>query len=608
MKLRISNDLVLGADFVTSTQAILAKRRVGKSYVAQVQAEELLEAKQQIVAMDPTDAWWGLRSSADGKKPGYPITIFGGRHGDVPLDAMSGAALASAIVTEGFSAVISLKLFSKTERMRFAADFLETLYRENRRAMHLFIDEADTFVPQTPRSKEQSRCMEATDELVRRGGIDGVGVTLISQRAAVLNKDVLSQIDRLIALRIIARPDIEQVTRWMSVHGTTEQVRELETSLPSLEQGSAWIWTPENARFHRITIRTKHTYDSGRTPKAGERRVDPKQLAKVDLERLGRKLAEAVDRAKANDPTALKAEVARLKKANAELTAGIEREVRRQLAWIAKQPKQKSETPPKVVDKRVVAAKDLKRLENVVERMNVQIDGLGETRSKLISTRDDIVGVSAFWAGITQKQIASQPRVADEARSAPLLKPIVKHRDRVPLPSSVATKAAPQEHGLAPAHLRILSSIAWWESVGIAQPDLGGVAFAAKTSTKSSAFHNNRSRLRAGGFIDYPSAGRVCLTHAGREIAPPPTMPPTNEAIQDAILAEVTPAHGRMLRALIDEHPNEMSLEEFAKRSETSTTSSAFHNNRSWLKARGLAEYPRPGFVRAASVLFPEGQ
>jgi hypothetical protein len=136
-------------------------------------------------------------------------------------------------------------------------------------------------------------------------------------------------------------------------------------------------------------------------------------------------------------------------------------------------------------------------------------------------------------------------------------------------------------------------------------PDLGGVAFVAGTTTKSSAFDNNRSRLRAAGYIDYPSAGRVQLTDAGHVIAPPPPIPLTTEALHGAILGMLTPAHGRMLRVLIEAYPTEVPLEEFAKRSGTSTTSSAFDNNRSWLRARGLAEYPRTGYVRATQLLFP---
>ena len=65
MPLRIGKDgFTLPIELVTSTQAILARKRSGKSYTASVQAEELLRYKQQIATIDPTGAWWGLRSSA----------------------------------------------------------------------------------------------------------------------------------------------------------------------------------------------------------------------------------------------------------------------------------------------------------------------------------------------------------------------------------------------------------------------------------------------------------------------------------------------------------------------------------------------------------------
>jgi hypothetical protein len=189
--------------------------------------------------------------------------------------------------------------------------------------------------------------------------------------------------------------------------------------------------------------------------------------------------------------------------------------------------------------------------------------------------------------------------------AAPKKKPVVSKNGAAP--STNGARVGDLEVFLKPAHLRILTAIAWWESVGVPSPDLGGVAFVAKTSTKSSAFDNNRSRLRVAGYIDYPSSGRVSLTDLGRETAPPPTLPPTNEALHAAIFGKITPALGRMLRPLIDAYPGDLSLEEFAKQAGTSTTSSAFDNNRSWLKARGLAEYPRTGFVRATPLLFPEG-
>ncbi len=56
-RLRIGKDgFTLPIELVTSTQAILARKRSGKSYTASVQAEELLRHKQEIATIDPTGA------------------------------------------------------------------------------------------------------------------------------------------------------------------------------------------------------------------------------------------------------------------------------------------------------------------------------------------------------------------------------------------------------------------------------------------------------------------------------------------------------------------------------------------------------------------------
>jgi hypothetical protein len=99
MLLNIGKDgFTLPVELVTSTQAILARKRSGKSYTASVQAEELLDQKQQVAVIDPTGAWWGLKSSADGREAGYPIVVFGGDHADAPLDFGAGKAMAAALV------------------------------------------------------------------------------------------------------------------------------------------------------------------------------------------------------------------------------------------------------------------------------------------------------------------------------------------------------------------------------------------------------------------------------------------------------------------------------------------------------------------------------
>jgi len=176
-KLHISDDLSLPLDFVTQTQAILAKRGVGKSYTASVEAEELLKAGQQVVVIDPTGAWFGLKSSADGKHVGFPIAVFGGEHADVPLEEGAGEVVAQAIVERRFSAIIDLSFLRKNQRNRFMTAFLETLFRLNRVAMHLFVDEAHTIAPQKPFG-EEARMLGAIEDVVMLGRRRGLGCTL----------------------------------------------------------------------------------------------------------------------------------------------------------------------------------------------------------------------------------------------------------------------------------------------------------------------------------------------------------------------------------------------------------------------------------------------
>lgn len=605
-RLRISSSLTLPLTFVTSTQAILAKKRVGKSYTAQVQAEELLRLRQQVVVMDPTDAWWGLRSSADGKGPGYPITIFGGRHGDVPLAADSGAALAEAIVTEGFSAVISLKLFTKSERLRFAADFLETLYRINRRAMHLFIDEADVFAPQKTWEPAQARCLGATDEIVRRGGIDGVGITLITQRSAVLNKDVLSQVDQLVVLRMNHPKDMKPIRDWLGEHMDAAKIKEMMSTLASLPKGHAWVWAPELEPpiFARVVIREKWTFDSGRSPKAGERRKEPKHLAKVDLARLGAKLTESVERAKANDPKALRAELAKLK---AELVK----------AKAAKEPKPAKE---RVVEKRVefISKADVRRMEllvkkieKIVARIAVIEEHLGGELTGLrleITTITEVAGrVTRFAAssgteavprGATPKAAiaAVATKVVAAVKSAATRAMPTPARTPAPRDGSASRSSTTDDGELPPGEATTLRALIQFRA-GLEKPKLRAI-----TGYKRSSSNSYLQRLTARGYVTI-SGEKAVATAAGVAALPDAEPLPTGKELIAYWKGELPAGEWKILEILVaagGELVTNDAIDDAAKFKRSSRNSYLQR-----LKSKNLVESEGQSH-RAAYVLFEE--
>src|SRR6185503_7488933 len=211
------------------------------TYTAAVFVEEMLEAQLQVVVIDPLDVWFGLRTSADGKGDGYPIIIAGGHHGDVPLEPGAGKLLADLVVDDGVSAVFSLRHLSKQAQRDFVAAFGERLYDRkgedrHRTQLHLVIDEADAFVPQRLHPGVE-RAFGAIDTLVRRGRSSGIGTTLISQRAAVLSKDVLTQTEVLVAHQTTGPQDRKALEAWIEAHDTEGHQKEFMASLASLPRG-----------------------------------------------------------------------------------------------------------------------------------------------------------------------------------------------------------------------------------------------------------------------------------------------------------------------------------------------------------------------------------
>lgn len=310
--LRIAPDLALPLEIVTQKIAIVARTGAGKTYTATVLVEELLAAGRQVVVVDPTGAWWGLRLDADGVSPGLSVPVLGGEHGDLPLQPTAGALVADLLVDEGLSAVLDLSEFSNAEMTRFMTDFAETLYRRNRRPLHLVLDEADMFAPQRP-LPESRRMLGAIEKIVRRGRIKGLGVTMVTQRPAVLNKNVLTQAGMLIALQTTGPQDQKAIAEWARAYGTAEQQDALLGSLAALPVGTAWVWSPALSLFARVQIRRRRTFDSSATPTVEGTPVQ-RELAPVNLAALGERLAALVDQAEEDDPARLRRRITELER------------------------------------------------------------------------------------------------------------------------------------------------------------------------------------------------------------------------------------------------------------------------------------------------------
>lgn len=583
----LSPDLALPLDAVTEAFGVVGVRGSGKSYASKVLVEELTKAGLPVAIMDPLGVHWGLRSSADGERPGFPFVIFGGDHADVPLSESAGEVVADFVISERQPTVLDMSLMRKAEMRRFATAFLSRLYHRNRQPLHLVVDEADLFAPQRV---DDPTLLGAMEDIVRRGRAKGLGCTLITQRPAVISKDVLTQIGTLIALRLAGPQDRKALDEWVRANGTAEQRDELLGSLASLPTGTAWVWSPHwLGIFQKVAIRPLETFDSSATPKSGEAIVAPRAFAEVDLEALKTRIASTIERAKADDPRELRKRI-----------ADLERELK---------------TRPKIEQERIV-----ERVE--VEVVPAWVDVfVGDVRSRMAGIREQMAALDQVLSGNDEPAVPVLAGIAGKIDTKIDRPSTVNHRAVLPesvkrvaiaeLPES-RPQSRPQIRKFEPTaaisvpQQRILDALARLRGARLYQPSRQNVAALAGYSWRGGRFSNLLGELRSAGLIEYPAPNLITSTDDGLAAAGPVEPIGSLRELHDAWRAILPRPEASLMDELISRYPDAMTREELAEATGYTAAGGRFSNLLGALRSFGLAEYPGRGLVRADDVLFPE--
>ena len=289
---RIAGALPLAA--LDDRLAIIGASGSGKTYAAKGLVERLLHRGARVCVVDPLGVWWGLRLAADGSAPGpYPVVVFGGRHADVPLTPGMGAALGRLLGTHALACVVDVSDFgSGADRRAFMAAFTEALYGSNAEPLHLVLDEADLWAPQRV-PPDGYDLLGRVEEIVRRGRVRGFVPWLVTQRPAVLHKDVLSQADVLVSMKLTSSQDRAAVGRWIEGQADWAEGRRILAALPRLGRGEGWAWAPADGVLARVAFPRIRTLDSSQTPRRRDAVAGaPPTLATLDVSAIRAALAE----------------------------------------------------------------------------------------------------------------------------------------------------------------------------------------------------------------------------------------------------------------------------------------------------------------------------
>lgn len=575
--------------------AVVGKTGSGKTYTAKGIVEQLLAALKQVCIVDPTGAWYGLRSSENGKKAGFPVMIFGGHHGDAALPPLSGHACAELVTTTGVSCIFDTSSMSVGERTRWAIDFFGGLYRLIKKPLHLVIDEAHMFAPQGSMPDPQVGMMlHAVNTLASGGRSRGVRLMAITQRPAKLHKDTLTCCDTLIAMRLIAPQDRKAVEEWIMGMGDPKKGKDVLDSLAQLKRGEGWVWYPEGGVLERTTFPKITTFDSSATPDDGEAAATPKTLAEIDLSGITAAMQQAVETAKANDPAELRKRIKELERQVAEKPKAEPADIEA----IRHQAK---------IDAANGLASILSGRANHIRDMGIDIAA---------TVREKFNEHEAFLREVvanTVKAIQANTHTNDLPRFPQRGAGREPHRNPAGAVNRDRPAAGPVVVGdlkINKTQQRVLDALAWYESLGNSRPSLIQVGAVALIDVTGGHFSNTVGPLSTAGLVERGD-GYLSLTNEGRAAAQAPEAVGTLNDYHNVLRARVRKmksASGKtieILDCIIANGEGKMSTAEIGKAVGIDHTGGHFSNSIGPLGTAGLITR-KDGIVTPTEVLFPE--
>lgn len=575
--LKLSDNLDLPLDFITERIAFLARTGAGKSGGMRVLFEQIFDAGQFAIFIDPKGDAYGIRGAGIGK--GKAVLVMGGDHGDVPLEAAAGKVIAEFLVHERVSTVLDVSDFGKADMIRFVADLCRTLYQRNRDVVHIFIDEADMVAGE---KFYDPRCLEAIQLIQNKGRHRGFGVTVATQRSAMINKTVLFASGTLIAMQTTSPKDIAVIREWLEVVSSKEISKEIVAELPLLKTREAIVYSPQLLPEPvRITFNEFQTFDSMRTPKPGEARQQPKSLADIDLSAVQRDMAATIEKVKAEDPRTLKAEVAKL---------------RRELDLAQKETS-------KAVTETVEVAVVPQEFRNEITALGSQLTDVSQLLNKIDDLHlDSRVRLNKLLENV--KNYAAQPKAAAAAAGARSSASIERPKHGTPQkPLGIVTKKVPDDfcgQPLTKAESMILRGLFWTKDDRDKSP--AKIGFYAGYRAGTGSFNNALSGLRSKGLL----LGWTITPAGEAQAAIDAEAKPTGSELREWLRPKLGKCENEVLDALVSFYPDRATLDQIAERtpSQYKVGTGSFNNALARLRSLEAAEGGSKEGVKAADVFF----
>lgn len=564
------------ADVLRQHMAFLGKTGSGKTSTAKVAVEQIVRADPaaRVCVLDAIKSdWWGLTSSADGKRAGLPFVILGGPRGHVALHSGAGKAIGELVASGALPlSIIDMADFKAGGLQQFFIDFAEALFKKNRGVVYLVMEEAHEFAPKERSGiGAENLAIHWAKKLATGARSKGIRLILVTQRTQSLHNALLGSCDTMVAHRLTAPADQNPVKDWLKANMPKEVFAEVADSMSRLKTGSGWFCSGEAARAELVTFPRITTFDNSATPDgSAETQVT---TAAVDRERLKSIIGTAVEEAERDDPAKLRAQLDKLSAENESLRyrTGIT-------------PEQHKRIYDSGYEDGYGQGGD-KTMRAVASLVGDLTESMGRAETACADAKRLLASFSGFAEEIAQHKTPPAAALAASPRHQP-----------PPAPRQPA-----KDTGLGGAEQKIIDAIRWWNVIGVAAPSHPQAAFVAGYSHKSGTWATYLSRLRSAGLIE--GRGDLVLTGEGLSKANNPGTPPTGVELRQIVLAKIDAPLAKILGPILTIYPRALSHEEAGRSAGYSHSSGTWATYLSRLRSLDLID--GRGELRAQDWLFP---
>src|ERR1700684_1473284 len=530
--------------------AIFGMTGSGKSTTARDLVEQVVAEDSRVCILDTVKSdWWGITSSADGKKPGLPFTILGGPHQHLPLTRTMGAAVAEVVASGAMPlSIIDMVDFGMGDLAHFFVDFAPRLMKKMRGVLYLVIEEAHELAPKERAGFDKENLgVYWAKKLATAGRTRGLRMVVLSQRVQSLHNAVIGSCETVVVHRMTAPADQKPVVDWLK--GNVKDIvlrKAIEEAMSSLADGQGYLCSGAAKLFELVQFPRAKTFDNTAAP-TDDSALKEVKTAKVDTEQLRTILAAGVKEAEASDPVLLRKRITELERAQA--------------------------IPPRPTVAPIVqhiCATDHAALENHGYKRG-HLDGWAACDKTMKAGEQQLFETVI---GTLEQHFNIWITKAREHLRVQLSKPLFYPKPVIPSPDGVVLTSAPHPKGpgvgrgngrlhkaaletvqidvpISGVQQRILDALADLMQWGATNPTPELLAFmAGYTNLRSKGYRNALSSLRTGGMLE-----GLTLTDAGRAAANPPPAPRDVGEMQATLITRLGGAAGRILTPLIDGYP-----------------------------------------------------